>query len=65
LLIKLIRKGYRPIELSVNYRSRSYTEGKKVRLIRDPLSWLGTLAWLRCVKIDPMGVVERTRKLEK
>jgi len=62
LLIKLIRKGYQPIELPVNYRSRSYQEGKKVRLIRDPISWLGTLAWLRCVKIDPMGVAERIHK---
>lgn len=61
LLIKLIRKGYRPIELPVNYRSRSYKEGKKVRIFRDPLSWLGTLAWLRCVKIDPMNVAERHR----
>jgi SAM-dependent methyltransferase len=62
LLIKLIRKGYRPIELPVNYRSRSYKEGKKVRMIRDPISWLGTLAWLRCVKIDPMGVIECARQ---
>jgi hypothetical protein len=61
LLIKLLRKGYRPIELPVNYRSRSYKEGKKVRLIRDPISWLGTLAWLRCVKIDPMSVAEKSR----
>jgi SAM-dependent methyltransferase len=59
LLIKLIRKGYRPIELPVNYRSRSYKEGKKVGMFRDPLSWLGALAWLRWVKIDPMSVVER------
>ena len=62
LLIKLIRKGYQPMELPVNYRSRSYKEGKKVRLIRDPLSWLGTLAWLRCVKINPMAVAERLHK---
>jgi glycosyltransferase involved in cell wall biosynthesis len=59
LLIKLIRKGYRPIELPVNYRSRSYKEGKKVGMFRDLLSWLGVLAWLRWVKIDPMSVVER------
>ena len=61
LLIKLIRKGYRPIELPVNYRSRSYQEGKKVSMFRDPLSWLGALAWLRWVKIDPMSVIGRTR----
>ncbi len=59
LLIKLIRKGYHPIELPVNYRSRSFKEGKKVRMFRDPLTWLRALAWLRFVKNDPMSVVER------
>jgi glycosyltransferase involved in cell wall biosynthesis len=29
LLILLVRKGYRPIEVPVNYRSRSYEEGKR------------------------------------
>ena len=61
LLVKLVRKGYRPTELPVNYRSRSYTEGKKVRMIRDPISWLMALARLRCERIDPMEVVERSR----
>ena len=59
LLVKLIRKGYRPIELPVNYRSRAFKEGKKVQMFRDPLSWLRALAWLRFVKIDPMKVVEQ------
>ncbi len=63
LLIKLIRKGYRPIELPVNYRSRSFKEGKKVRMFRDPPTWLMALAWLRFVKINPMNVVERTHNL--
>ena len=31
LLIKLVRKGFYPLELPVNYRSRSFKEGKKVR----------------------------------
>jgi len=65
LLIKLIRKGYRPVELPVNYRSRSYKEGKKVSMFRDPLSWLGALAWLRWVKIDPMGVIGRAHNSGK
>jgi 2-polyprenyl-3-methyl-5-hydroxy-6-metoxy-1,4-benzoquinol methylase len=60
LLIKLIRKGYHPIELPVNYRSRSFKEGKKVRMFRDPLTWLKALAWLRFVKIDPIKVVGQT-----
>jgi SAM-dependent methyltransferase len=59
LLIKLIRKGYRPIELPVNYRSRSFKEGKKVRMFRDPITWLKALVRLRFVKVDPMGVVEQ------
>jgi glycosyltransferase involved in cell wall biosynthesis/2-polyprenyl-3-methyl-5-hydroxy-6-metoxy-1,4-benzoquinol methylase len=65
LLIKLIRKGYHPVELPVNYRSRSYQEGKKVSMFRDPLSWLGTLVWLRWVKIDPMSVIGRAHNLGK
>lgn len=40
LLIKLVKSGYRPIEIPVNYRSRSFKEGKKVRAFRDPLTWL-------------------------
>lgn len=47
LVIKLIRKGYIPIEIPVNYRSRSFHEGKKVRVIRDPLSWFAALAKFR------------------
>jgi hypothetical protein len=43
LTIKLLRKGYRPLEIPVNYRSRSLAEGKKVTLIRDPLTWLRAL----------------------
>ena len=59
LLIKLIRKGYRPVELPVNYHSRSFKEGKKVRMFRDPLSWLAALVWLRWIKIDPMAVIQQ------
>ncbi len=43
LVIKLIRKGYRPLEIPVNYRSRSFQEGKKVSVLRDPLTWLRAL----------------------
>jgi 2-polyprenyl-3-methyl-5-hydroxy-6-metoxy-1,4-benzoquinol methylase len=37
---KLVRCGYDPLEIPVNYRSRSFAEGKKVTMIRDPLTWL-------------------------
>ena len=45
LLIKLIRRGYRPIEIPITYRSRSFKQGKKIRLLYDPLTWL--VAWAR------------------
>lgn len=45
LLIKLVRKGHRPVEIPVNYRSRSFEEGKKIRMFYDPLTWL--VAWVR------------------
>ena len=45
LLIKLVRKGYPPIEIPVTYRSRSFKEGKKIRLFYDPLTWF--VAWAR------------------
>jgi glycosyltransferase involved in cell wall biosynthesis len=65
LVVKLIRKGYRPVEIPVNYRSRSYKEGKKVRVLLDPLQWLRVLLWLRFVKIDPMAQIEQSRMAQK
>jgi glycosyltransferase involved in cell wall biosynthesis len=43
IVIKFLRKGYKPVELPVNYRSRSMREGKKVTLIHDPLTWIRAL----------------------
>ena len=40
LTAKLIRAGYHPREIPVSYHSRSFAEGKKVRLFRDPLGWI-------------------------
>ncbi|EKD71440.1 MAG: hypothetical protein ACD_46C00181G0005 [uncultured bacterium] len=40
LLIKLVKHGHYPIEIPVNYRSRSFKEGKKVNVLRDPWTWL-------------------------
>jgi len=37
---KLARCGYTPLEIPVNYVSRSFAEGKKVTLVRDPLTWV-------------------------
>jgi SAM-dependent methyltransferase len=62
LLIKLIRKGYQPVELPVNYRSRSFKEGKKVSMFADPVSWLKALVKLRLCRVDPLGEIERARR---
>ena len=40
LLIKLLLKGYRPLEIPVNYCSRSFKQGKKIRFFRDPPGWI-------------------------
>lgn len=45
LLIKLIRKGHRPIEIPISYKSRSFKEGKKISMFRDPITWI--IAWAK------------------
>lgn len=45
LLIKLVRRGHRPIEIPISYNSRSFKQGKKIRMFRDPLTWL--VAWAK------------------
>lgn len=51
LLMKLVRAGHRPIEIPVSYKSRSFKEGKKVSLIRDPLTWLVAVVKYRFCKL--------------
>ena len=45
--MKLVRKGYRPIEIPISYHSRSFKEGKKITIIRDPLTWMYALVKYR------------------
>jgi glycosyltransferase involved in cell wall biosynthesis len=40
LVAKLVRLGYEPHEIPVQYRARSYHGGKKVRFFRDPPTWV-------------------------
>jgi glycosyltransferase involved in cell wall biosynthesis len=40
LLGKLIRKGFSPLEIPVSYKSRGFDEGKKIRMFRDPVTWV-------------------------
>ena len=51
LLFKIARKGYRPIEILVNYRSLSFSEGKKVSVIRDPWTWARAIVKFRWVDL--------------
>ena len=51
LVIKLIRKGYVPVEIPVNYKSRSFQEGKKIDMYRDPLTWIKAIFKYRFAKI--------------
>ncbi|MCC7178104.1 MAG: glycosyltransferase family 2 protein [Acidobacteria bacterium] len=44
LVMKLVRKGYIPLELPVNYTARSFAEGKKVSFVRDGLTWVWVVA---------------------
>jgi SAM-dependent methyltransferase len=37
IIVKLIRKGYIPEEIPVNYESRGFDEGKKIALLKDPI----------------------------
>lgn len=52
LVIKLVRKGYTPRELPVNYVSRSFAEGKKVSVTRDGMTWVLTILRAR---FSPLG----------
>lgn len=53
IAIKLIRKGYKPVEIPINYQSRSIAEGKKVTMFRDPLTWLRALLKFRKSPLYP------------
>lgn len=47
LLGKLIRAGFMPIEIPVSYVSRGFEDGKKVRVFRDPLTWIWAILKFR------------------
>ncbi len=51
LVGKLVRAGYTPLEIPVNYTSRSFTEGKKVSMWRDPLTWIRACFKYRFVRL--------------
>jgi hypothetical protein len=51
ICIKLLRKGYQPVEIPINYTSRSFSEGKKVSFFGDPPTWIRAMLKLRRAKL--------------
>jgi glycosyltransferase involved in cell wall biosynthesis len=55
---KLMRAGFRPLEVPVSYRSRGFDEGKKIRILRDPLTWVVAIAKSRFAPLGAPGAAE-------
>lgn len=53
LAAKLVRLGYTPVEVPITYTSRGYGGGKKVRFVRDPLTWLVAVVRFRFEPLTP------------
>jgi hypothetical protein len=51
LVGKLVRAGYLPLEIPVNYVSRSFARGKKVSLWRDPWTYVRACFKYRFVRL--------------
>lgn len=51
LLGKLIRAGYTPLEVPVSYVSRGFKEGKKVRVVRDPITYVRAILKYRFARL--------------
>jgi 2-polyprenyl-3-methyl-5-hydroxy-6-metoxy-1,4-benzoquinol methylase len=52
LVAKLVRRGFTPVEVAVNYASRSFREGKKVSFFRDPPTYLRAFLKYRVQRLD-------------
>jgi len=52
LAAKLIRTGNAPLEIPVTYMSRGFKQGKKVRLFRDPLTWVHAAVKFRLARVE-------------
>lgn len=49
IVIKLIKKSYKPIEIPISYKGRTIEQGKKIKLIRDGLLNLWTIIKFRFI----------------
>ena len=53
---KLVRLGYRPVEVPVDYKARTFHNGKKVRFFRDPPTWIAACIRFRFCSLPDQGV---------
>jgi glycosyltransferase involved in cell wall biosynthesis len=53
---KLVRLGYQPIEIPVDYKARSFHGGKKVRFFRDPPTWIAACIRFRFCSLPDQGL---------
>lgn len=56
LVAKLVRLGYRPVEIPVSYEARSFHGGKKVRFFRDPPTWIAACIRFRFCSLPDQRV---------
>jgi glycosyltransferase involved in cell wall biosynthesis len=54
---KLIRAGFTPLEVPVAYKSRGFEEGKKIRILRDPATWVTAIIKSRLTSSARGGVL--------
>jgi 2-polyprenyl-3-methyl-5-hydroxy-6-metoxy-1,4-benzoquinol methylase len=52
LVAKLVRRGFSPLEIPVHYHSRTFSEGKKIRVLRDPITWIWACVKYRFTPLD-------------
>jgi len=57
---KLVRLGYRPVEIPVDYQARSFHGGKKVRFFRDPPTWIAACVRFRFCSLPDQGLHSAT-----
>jgi glycosyltransferase involved in cell wall biosynthesis len=54
LVAKLIRSGYKPIEVPIHYRPRGFAEGKKVSIMRDGPRYVKAIIENRILPINKL-----------
>ncbi len=64
IVIKFVRKGFKPIEIPVNYSARTFSEGKKVSFFRDPWTWIYAILKFRFKRMNILNNIETTNRLQ-